>query len=57
MRMSPDQAPADRAAELRRLIEDANRRYHELDAPTITDAEYDALVRELEALEAAHPEL
>ena len=55
--MSPDQAPADRAAELRRLIEDANRRYHELDAPTITDAEYDALVRELEALEAAHPEL
>ncbi|HET6395974.1 MAG TPA: NAD-dependent DNA ligase LigA [Pseudoxanthomonas sp.] len=55
--MSPDQAPADRAAELRRLIEDANRRYHGLDAPDITDADYDALVRELEALEAAHPEL
>src|SRR5690606_17997412 len=48
---------AARVAELRRLIEDANRRYHELDAPAITDAEYDALVRELEALEAAHPEL
>ncbi|UNK57097.1 NAD-dependent DNA ligase LigA [Pseudoxanthomonas daejeonensis] len=52
---SPDTAA--RAAELRRLIEDANRRYHELDAPDITDAQYDALVRELEALEAKHPEL
>ncbi len=50
-------APADRAADLRRRIDDANRRYHALDAPDITDAEYDALVRELEALEAAHPEM
>jgi DNA ligase (NAD+) len=49
--------PADRAAALRHRIDDANRRYHELDAPDITDAEYDALVRELEALEAAHPDL
>jgi len=49
--------PASRAAELRRRIEDANHRYHQLDAPDITDAEYDKLVRELEALEAAHPEL
>jgi len=49
--------PADRAAELRRRIEDANHRYHQLDAPDITDAQYDALVRELEALEAAHPDL
>ena len=48
---------ADRIAELRRQIEVANRRYHELDAPTLTDADYDALVRELEALERAHPEL
>jgi DNA ligase (NAD+) len=31
--------------------------YHALDAPEITDAEYDALMRELKALEAAHPEL
>ena len=54
--MTP-QAPAERIAELRRQIEDANYRYHGLDAPAITDAEYDALVRELEALEAAHPEL
>ncbi|HTL13870.1 MAG TPA: NAD-dependent DNA ligase LigA [Thermomonas sp.] len=49
--------PAARIAELRRRIEDANRRYHALDAPDITDAQYDALVRELEALERAHPEL
>ena len=49
--------PAARIAELRRRIEDANRRYHELDDPDISDAQYDALVRELEALERAHPEL
>lgn len=46
-----------RAAELRALIDDANHRYHTLDAPSIPDAEYDRLLRELEALEAAHPEL
>ena len=50
-------AIAARIADLRQRIEDANRRYHELDDPDITDAEYDALVRELEALERAHPEL
>ncbi|MFT4197234.1 MAG: NAD-dependent DNA ligase LigA [Pseudoxanthomonas sp.] len=49
--------PAARLADLRRRIEDANRRYHELDAPDITDAQYDALVRELEALETEHPQL
>lgn len=48
---------AARIADLRQRIEDANRRYHALDDPDITDAEYDALVRELEALERAHPEL
>ena len=48
---------ATRIAELRRRIEDANRRYHELDAPDIADAQYDALVRELEALEREHPQL
>src|ERR1700681_96617 len=31
--------------------------YHVLDAPEITDAEYDAMMRELKALEEAHPEL
>ena len=48
--------PATRIAELRRRIEDANYRYHVLDDPAIPDAEYDRLMRELEALEAAHPE-
>jgi DNA ligase (NAD+) len=48
--------PAARIAELRRLIEDANHRYHVLDDASIPDAEYDRLMRELEALEAAHPQ-
>lgn len=60
-RRAGDNAPmtdtATRIADLRRQIEDANRRYHQLDAPEITDAQYDALVRELEALERAHPQL
>jgi DNA ligase (NAD+) len=49
--------PAARAAALREAIAQANHRYHVLDDPSITDAAYDALMRELEALEAAHPEL
>ncbi|GLQ46171.1 DNA ligase [Dyella lipolytica] len=58
--MSPTSAsldPGRRAADLRRRIEQANYRYHVLDDPEITDAEYDALMRELEALEAEHPQL
>ncbi len=47
----------DRAAELRRLISDANHRYHVLDSPTLSDGEYDDMMRELQALEAEHPEL
>jgi len=43
--------------ELRELLEYHNHRYYVLDSPEITDAEYDALFRELAALEAAHPEL
>ncbi len=49
--------PARRVEELRRLLHEANHRYYVLDDPSITDAEYDGLLRELEALEAAHPEL
>jgi DNA ligase (NAD+) len=49
--------PAVRTAALRELIEQANHRYHVLDDPQIPDAEYDRLMRELEALEADHPEL
>jgi len=46
-----------RAAELRQQLEEANHRYYVLDAPTLADAEYDRLFRELQELEAAHPEL
>lgn len=46
-----------RADELRQLIERANHEYYVLDAPTISDAEYDRLFRELRALEEAHPTL
>ena len=49
--------PASRIADLRRQIEDANYRYYVLDDPSIPDIEYDRLMRELEALESAHPEL
>ena len=38
-------------------IAEHDRRYHGEDAPTVSDAEYDALRRRYEALEAAHPEL
>ena len=50
-------APGARAAELRGILAEANNNYHVLDAPTISDAEYDALLRELRELESAHPEL
>jgi DNA ligase (NAD+) len=46
-----------RAATLRQQLEQASHAYHVLDAPTIADAEYDRLFRELLELEAAHPEL
>ncbi len=59
--MSSDQPvvtnPADRIEELRRLVEHHNHRYHVLDDPEISDADYDALVRELRDVEDAHPEL
>jgi DNA ligase (NAD+) len=58
--MTERPAPAEtvaRAAALRAQIEQANYRYHVLDDPDITDAEYDRLMRELEALEAEHPAL
>jgi DNA ligase (NAD+) len=55
---SADQpAVEQRVAELRRLLDDASVAYHTRDELRMTDAEYDRLMRELEALEAAHPEL
>ena len=48
---------ARRAADLRELLQYHAHRYYVLDAPEITDAEYDRLFQELQAIEAAHPEL
>jgi DNA ligase (NAD+) len=48
---------AERAEELRRQLREANHRYYVLDAPTLSDAEYDRLFRDLTQLEEAHPEL
>ena len=47
----------ERAAELTRLLTEANYRYYVLDDPTMPDFEYDHLLRELEDLEKEHPEL
>jgi DNA ligase (NAD+) len=49
--------PAEQVARLREQIDRANHAYYVLDSPEISDAEYDRLFRELQALEAAHPEL
>jgi len=46
-----------RVQALRRVIRYHAYRYHVLDSPEISDAEYDALMRQLEELERAHPEL
>src|SRR4028119_1049278 len=46
-----------RIEDLRELVRYHNRRYHVEDAPEISDAEYDAIYAELEALEVEHPEL
>ncbi len=48
---------AERIAELRALVAHHNRLYHELDTPELLDGDFDALARELRALEAEYPEL
>jgi DNA ligase (NAD+) len=48
---------AVRAEELRSRLREASHRYYVLDAPTLSDAEYDRLFRELEQIEAEHPDL
>ena len=58
--MSESTTERDVAAELERLgaeIAEHDRRYHSEDAPTISDAEYDALRRRLRELEGEHPDL
>ena len=49
--------PRERIEELTAILTEANYRYYVLDDPQIHDFEYDRLLRELEELEAAHPEL
>lgn len=49
--------PADRIEALRRQLTQASQAYNERDELLIPDADYDVLMRELEALEQAHPEL
>jgi DNA ligase (NAD+) len=54
---SPNPNAAQRAAELRAELRRHEHLYYVLDAPEIADAQYDALMNELKAIEAAHPEL
>lgn len=51
-----DEAARKRLEELRRLIDHHNYRYHVLDDPEVSDAEYDRLMRELRELEAQYPQ-
>ncbi|MGO1345447.1 NAD-dependent DNA ligase LigA [Chromohalobacter japonicus] len=51
------QAVHERADSLHQQLDDANYQYYVEDDPQITDAEYDALLRELQSLEAEHPDL
>ena len=50
-------APSERVRRLRAEIMKADHDYYLLDRPTLPDAEYDRLMQELQALEAAHPAL
>jgi DNA ligase (NAD+) len=53
----PDARALQRHAELVKLVDEHRYRYFVLDSPTISDAEFDALMRELETLEERHPAL
>ncbi|MCJ7514307.1 MAG: NAD-dependent DNA ligase LigA, partial [Anaerolineales bacterium] len=52
-----DREAAERAAQLRQQIAFHNHRYHVLEAPLLSDYEFDQLLRELVELEAQHPEI
>ena len=54
---APPLSAAERARALREELQRHAHAYYVLDAPTVPDAEYDRLFRELQALEAEHPEL
>jgi len=49
-------APHERITALRRELHEHNRRYYVTDSPSISDADFDRLLRELQDLEALHPE-
>ena len=53
----PTGGAASRARELRREIEKHDHRYYVLDDPTISDTDYDDLLRELREIEEANPDL
>ena len=55
--MANTDSTGDEIADLREQINEHNYRYHVLDAPTVTDQEYDKLFRRLQQLEREHPEL
>jgi DNA ligase (NAD+) len=55
--MAPRKAADQRVVQLRAAIDHHAYRYHVLDDPEISDAEYDALMEELKSLEGDHPEL
>ncbi|MET0379227.1 MAG: NAD-dependent DNA ligase LigA [Spongiibacteraceae bacterium] len=57
MTPSPSATASERARELRDLIDSHNYRYYALDEPSVPDAEYDRLMRELREIEDANPEL
>jgi DNA ligase (NAD+) len=54
---NPDSSTAKRVEELRAALRHHEHLYYVMDAPEVSDAEYDALMNELKRLEAAHPEL
>ena len=49
--------PQERILELRRELHEHNRRYYVLNSPTISDYEFDMLLKELQQLEEVHPEM
>src|SRR5271155_4425187 len=55
--MAPNASPAQQIEALREEVRHHEHLYHVLDAPELTDAQYDVLVNRLKALEAEHPEL
>jgi len=56
-KLDPTADPATQVAQLHELLRRHEYEYYVLDAPTISDAEYDTLMNQLKALEAEHPEL